>query len=108
MPSRKLLAALVTVGMILMPLVLSAAAVAGIVQALKGTESWSVVRWGTLLPFLYLGWVFGFLQISAFLFKQLGKRWPKPRRVIFGQGVPMEPQDVQGLMTVGSCYQGFN
>jgi FkbH-like protein len=108
MLSRKILAALVTIAMIVVPMVSSAAAIAGLVHWSNATNPWGWLRWGISLPFLYLGWLAGFLGLSALLSRELGKRWPKPRRVVFGQGVPMAARDVFGLMTVGSCYQGFN
>ena len=96
-----------TIGMILVPMVISAAAIVVLLDAVAETASWSRLRWAFTVPVLYILWLAGYLALAAFLYRQLGRRWPKPRRVVFGKGVRMAPADVMSLMTVGACYQGF-
>lgn len=96
-----------TIGMILVPMVISAAAIVAILDAIAETASWSRLRWAFAVPVLYILWLGGYLALAALLYRQVGRRWPKPRRVVFGKGVRMAPADVMSLMTVGACYQGF-
>jgi FkbH-like protein len=107
MLSRKILAAFVTLAMVAVPMIVSAALIAAFLGWVAGSGPWSWLQWGFLLPVAYLGWLFGFLGLSAVLCRQFCLAFPKPRRLVFGQGVEMDPADVLPLMTVGVCYQGF-
>jgi hypothetical protein len=70
-----------------------AAAVVVLLAAIPGGR-WPWFVWVLLSPWLYVCWLFSFLLFCAAGMGRMGKRHPKPRRVVAGD---------RGLVTVIAC-----
>jgi FkbH-like protein len=102
---RQVVVDAVTLVPLIAPLVVSAAAVAGVL-ALTGVASrltWPF--WIALAPILYLGWLIGYLLLSALVCRQMGRRFPKPRYASFTAIPTRGPKPDVGLLTALICYR---
>jgi FkbH-like protein len=89
---------------ILGPMVLSAGVVAALAWVVQA-GSWPWYLWLILAVPLYFCWLVVYLEISALICRQLGRRHPKPRYAVWGPGRGGESSNARGLVTVTACYR---
>lgn len=104
-PVGDLVADLISIVLLLIPMMLAAAAVAGLVYLIDWVGHWPWYSWLIASPVLYLCWLITSLLIYAATLQPLGKRFPKPRYTVARPGHQDQPRGDLGLLTAEVCYR---
>jgi FkbH-like protein len=101
----ELIADFVTLSLVIVPMIVASAMIAAL-AFLAGAKFWHWYHWLILAPVLYVCWLLIVLLLWAWSCRQLGRRHPKPRHVVFRAGQRGSLAD-RGLITALVCYRRF-
>jgi acetyltransferase-like isoleucine patch superfamily enzyme/acyl carrier protein len=87
---------------VVLPMAMSAAVIGGLAVYLFSADNWKPYLWIVVSPLLYLGWLIGFLVISALACGLIGKKHPKSRHQVVRLG---DRRGNMGFFTAQFCYR---
>ena len=91
---------------VLIPMILAAVVVWGILYLVNWLVAWSMSTWLILSPLIYLAWLVILLKLCARNSRRLGSNYPKPRYAKFMRGAGREGVP-PGMRTVTICMFRF-